>query len=105
MDHHGRVHVLEEARVQEVDLAAASFLRRCAQHDDREVEFGGDRGESNARTHRGGRDDVVTARVADVGQRVVLGAEHHVQAPRPVGRAKGGGQTGHAAFEAEAGLL
>jgi len=52
--------------------AAAAFFCRCAEHLQRDTEFIGERRERESRAHRGRRDHVVPARVADAGQRVVL---------------------------------
>ena len=39
VDHHRRVHVIEVAGVDQVDLAAAAFLRRRAEQGDRDVQL------------------------------------------------------------------
>ena len=45
--HHRRVHVIEVAGVDEVDLAAAALFGRCAEQGHREVQFVGDRTETD----------------------------------------------------------
>src|SRR6185295_18664030 len=73
VDHHRAVHVLEHARLDELDLPAAALLGGGADHLDAALrELGPHRGEGRARAGAGGGDDVVAARVPDAGQRVVL---------------------------------
>ena len=75
VDHHRGVHVVEEAGVDQVDLAAAALLGGRAEQRHGQVELVGDGGQPDGRAQRGRGDDVVAAGVAHVGQRVVLGAE------------------------------
>src|SRR5262249_58713131 len=57
-------------------------------------------GESGADRER--RDQVVTARVADVGQRIVLGADRHVQGAAAGAGEEGGGDAADTALHLEA---
>ena len=84
MDHHRHVGVEEGARVEEPFLPAATrLLGGCPQDRDAPVELVGQRREREAGTHARGTDDVVSARVPDARQRVVLTADHHVRTARP----------------------
>ena len=67
--------------LEEHRLAAAVLLRGGAEHDDGEVELVGEGGEGEARSDRGGRDEVVAAAVTDLREGVVLGAQHHPERP------------------------
>src|SRR2546428_4177630 len=75
VDHHRRVHVLEDPRLHQLDLARAALLRGRPDHLDaaREREGAERHGQGHPRARARGRDDVVAAGVADAGQRVVLG--------------------------------
>ena len=66
---------VEHALVEHDDLAAAAFLGRGAEDLDGDAEVVGQRRERQAGADRGGGDDVVATRMADAGQRVVLGAD------------------------------
>ena len=81
--HHGGVHAGEGAALEHEDLAAAALLGRGAEHPDAESDVVGDRGQGQPRADGRGRDDVVPAGVAHVGQSVVLGADRHHELARP----------------------
>ncbi len=102
VNHHRGVHVIEVARVDEVDLAAAAFLGRSAEQGDREVQLVGDGPQTDGGSEGRRGDDVVAAGVADVGQRVELRAVHDVQVAVAHRGAKGGGKIGDAALDAKA---
>ena len=74
MHHHRDVEAVEGAAVEHQDLAPAAFLRGRAEDDHGRVDLVGDTREPDRRAHRARRDDVVPARVPDVGERVVLRA-------------------------------
>jgi hypothetical protein len=75
--HHGGVDVFEHAGFEQAHLAAAAFLRRGADELDAARRGGAARGsrEREEGAERAGRDQVVAAGVADLGQRVVLGED------------------------------
>ena len=62
----------------------------------------GDRGQAERGAERRTRDDVVTAGVTDLGQRVELGAEDDVQVAGALRGAKRGVETGDPALDVEA---
>ena len=68
VDHEGRVHVLEEAALDEADLAAAPLLGRCAQQRELQAQLIHERGQRQRGTQTGSADDVVTAGVTDTRQ-------------------------------------
>src|SRR5262249_61448313 len=73
VDHHRRVHVAEHAGLEQLDLAAAALLGRGADDVNAPLwEPVADRRQPGARPGPGGRDRVVTARVPDRRERVVL---------------------------------
>ena len=90
MHHHGRVHVVEVAGVDEIDLSATALFGGRAEQGDREVEFIAYCGQSNGGTERRGGDDVMTAGVTDVGQSVILGAKGNVQVAASLGGPESG---------------
>ena len=109
VDHHRGVDVAEDAGVQELDLARAAFLRGRPHHRDparegeaRPGEARRDDGERRAGAGARRRDDVVAARVADAGERVVLGHHRDRRAVPGSGHlgAKRGRQAAHAALDA-----
>ena len=81
MDHQREMLVAEDAGVDQRLLAVAALLGRRPDHAHAQADLVGDRGEADRRTERGCGDDVVAARVADLGQRVVLGDDGDVQRP------------------------
>src|SRR5689334_8514124 len=106
VDHHGRVHLLEHARVHETDLARAALLGGRA--DDVDASREGERAQrgrdGGPGAGPGGGDHVVPAGVADVRQRVVLGHDRDGGAgagPRD-GGPEGGGQPAHPALHRRA---
>ncbi len=82
MDHQREVLVGEDTGVDQCLLAVAALLGRRPDHAHPQPDFVGDRGEADRRTKRGRGNDVVPARVANLGQRVVLGDDGDVQRPR-----------------------
>jgi hypothetical protein len=89
VDHHGRVHVLEEPRLDELDLASAPFFGGRADDVDAPLGAGPHRGQGRPGSRPRGRDDVVPARVPDAGQRVVLAENGD---GRPFSRLDGGAE-------------
>ena len=73
--HHRCVDGIECALASHVDLAGATFLRRCSHDANPSARGFSDECCSQAGAKSGGADDVVTARVANARQRVVL-AQH-----------------------------
>ena len=73
VDHHGRVHILEEPRLDELDLSAPVLFGGRADHVDAPLgELIPDGGEGGARPRPRGGDDIVATGMADAGERVVL---------------------------------
>ena len=77
MDHHGGVHTREGAALEHQDLAPSALFSRRPEYPHTETEVVSDRGQCESGAHGGRRDDVVPARVAHCGQRVVLRADRH----------------------------
>jgi hypothetical protein len=102
--HHGQVGAGEGAPVQEQDLSAAALLGGGAHHRDGQTDVVGHGGQGQGGPHRGGRDHVVAAGVADLGQGVVLGAHGDMQWTRPGPGGEGGGQLADAHVDGEAPL-
>ena len=98
MNHHRRVHVVEVAGIDEIDLAAAAFFGGRAEQRDLEIEFIRHCGQTNGGAERRGGDDVVSARVSDLGQGVVLRTKNNVQVAVALGGAKRSGSVGNASF-------
>src|SRR5262249_24996653 len=75
VDHHGRVHALEDARLHEPDLAGAALFGGGADDLDaaRERQRAEGSRDGGARTRARPADDVLTAGMPDVGPRIVLG--------------------------------
>ncbi len=82
VDHHRGVDALERTRVDQVGLAATDLLGRRAEHREPEPALDGQGAECGTGAQGGGRDHVVPAGVADLGQGVVLGADHQVRSGR-----------------------
>src|SRR3989442_929984 len=109
VDHHRGVYTSKHARLQQLHLSRAAFLRRRADHQDLTGE--GQRPQ-RARQRRprpgaGRGDDVVAAGVPDAGQRIVL-AQDGDGGPGAApgdGRPEGGQQAADPALDAHALLL
>jgi hypothetical protein len=108
VDHHRDVDVAEDPALQQANLSRAALLggRADDHHAPGERKPGPTRDLRQRRAGAGpGRgDDVVSARVADVRERVVLGHDRH-RRPRPgAGHLgpEGGGDAAHAALDAAA---
>ena len=104
VDHHRRVEAVEDTGVEHLDLAATAFLGRRAEDRDGDAEIVGQRGKRMSGADRGGRDDVVSAGMADAGEGVVLGADAEVQRPASGRGGEGGVQPGNAVIDREAGV-
>ena len=104
VDHHRRVHVLEDAGLNQLHLAASALLGRRAHHVDAPLRQPvAHRGQPGARAGARGRDRVVTAGVTDRRQRVVLAHDRDRRALAGLDRrAKRGLDAGHAALDLEA---
>src|SRR6267143_2207641 len=72
MDHHRDVHIVEAAGANERDLPAAALLRGRADSDDLSRQLVHHRADSDRCGHADHRDQVVTARVSDLSEGVVL---------------------------------
>ena len=72
MDHHCGVEIVETALLGHPHLAAEVFLGRRSDHPDFPAQLIDHRFISAARQHADRRDQVVTAPVADLRQRVVF---------------------------------
>ena len=105
VDHHRGVDIVEEAALDEADLAAAALLGRRAQQRQLEAQLIGQRRQRQRSTQAGGADDVVAAGMADAGQRVVLGADGDVQRARAELADDRGGHVAVATLGLEAGRL
>ncbi len=77
VDHHRRGHPGEGAGVDQIDLAAEVLLGGRPQHANRDAQFFCQGSQRCPGTTGCGGDDVVAAGVPDLGQRVVLGADHN----------------------------
>ena len=77
--HHGRVDAREGATLEHQHLAAPALLGRRAEHAHAEPEVVRHGGQRQPGPDSRGGNDVVPARVPDVGQRVILGAHGHDQ--------------------------
>ena len=104
MDHHRRVHAGERAAVEEVHFAAAAFFGRRPDHGDGEPELVDERRQRQARADRGRGDDVVTARMTDSGERVVLRADREMQRPISEPTGEGGREFADTRFDRESGI-
>jgi hypothetical protein len=105
VDHHGRVHVLEDPGLHEPNLARAAFLGGRADHLDPAREGQGRErgGQRRPRARPRGRDDVVAAGVPDAGQRVVLAQDRDGGAVAGLdGAAEGGVHAAHPLLHLEA---
>jgi metal-dependent amidase/aminoacylase/carboxypeptidase family protein len=80
----------DKAALEHQYLAAAAFFGGCAEDLDRDAELVGQRRERETRADRGRGDHVVTAGVADAGERVVLGADADGERTRSCSRDVGG---------------
>ncbi len=105
VEHHGRVHPLEDAGVDELDLAAAPLLGRGADELDRAGEGAALLGEREERAERAARDEVVTTRVADLGERVVLREDRDARATLADAGAERGRHAAGAALDLDAAAL
>jgi hypothetical protein len=99
--HHRGVHAGERAALEEQDLAASALLGGGPDDAHREADLVRDRRRRDARARGEGGDQVVATGVADVGQRVVLGADRHVQRSRAGTRDEGRRQIADAALDPE----
>ena len=104
MDHHGGVDVVEHPRFEHDDLAAAALLRRRAHDHQRACDLVHQRRQREARARTHGGDDVVTARVPEARERVVLAQDGHRRPARPAASdgPEGRGQVGDPALHLEA---
>ena len=85
VEHHRRVDAAEDARLEQRDLAAAAFLGGRADELDRALEPRGVEACSARKAPSAPRgDQVVAARVPDLGKRVVLGEDGDLGALCPI---------------------
>ena len=92
MHHHRHGDVVERPGLQHQCLAAAGLLGGSSQQRHRQAQVVGHLGQRQRGAHRRRGDDVVAARVADLGQRVVFGADPDDQRSAAEVGAKGGVQ-------------
>src|SRR6185369_5089550 len=86
------------------DLAAAPFFGGRAEKLDRALDPIFDRRKREKRTERASRDEVVPARVAEVGQRVVLGEDGDLRtAARADARAERRIESGESLLDGDSG--
>ena len=84
VDHHRQVEVGERAGFEQLDLAAATLLGGSAVDPHRDAEIVGQPGERETGTDSAGGDQVVSARMPEARQGVVLG--HDADRGRPAAR-------------------
>src|SRR5712691_8673451 len=84
-----RDRAIEHPGAEEIDLPAAALLGRRADELDVDLEPRGLGDDDEERADVADRDQVVTAAVTDLGQRVVLGQERDGRAPRVSARWSG----------------
>jgi hypothetical protein len=96
---------VERALLEHHGLAAKVLLAGRAEHLDRDAEVVGHRGEQQSGGHRGGRDDVVAAGVADARQRVVLGEQADDELAVAVARGYRSGQVRDSRADREPGVF
>jgi hypothetical protein len=85
-----RDRVTEDARVDEIDLAAAALLRRRTDQLDRDLELLRALRSQQERADVRHRDEVVSAGVPDLRERVVLGEQCDGGTRRPDACPEGG---------------
>ncbi len=91
MEHHRRVDFLEDAGVDQPDLAAATLLGRRADDEHATAQAIERLGQRNPGPGGGGRDQVVAAAVAEPTKRVVFGEEGNRRAGSIPARGDEGG--------------
>ena len=91
--HHREVKARERPSFQHLDLASAAFLRRRAVHLDGQPEVVCHLGQARSRSQRGGGYEVMPARVAQPGERVVFRAQADAGRAVAVGRVQRGLQS------------
>ena len=112
VEHDGRVHLGKNTGIDHVHLAARvgsrAFLGRCAEYPDRPVQLGDDFRQRQAGADGRGTDQVVSAAVAQPGQRVILGQDRNSR-PRTALAAElgleGGPHASRAGLDRDAGRL
>jgi len=102
MDHQSHCHRVENTRLGQGDLAATGLLGRSTEYKHRDAELVRDLGEATRGSHRSCGDHVVTARMPDSGQRIVLGTQPDNEVPGAVGSRKSCGQIRHTDVDGEA---
>src|SRR5947207_4557674 len=106
MEHHRRIDFLEDARIDQPDLSAATFLGRRTDDEHPPAQAIERVGQRNPGPRRGRRNQVVAAAVAEATKRVVFREERNCR-PRPVAarRDEGGSSISAAALAAKTALL
>ena len=102
VDHHRCRGVGEGAGIDQIDLPAIHLLGRGSEHGDPDAEVLGDRDQGYPGARGGGGDDVVTAGVANLGQRIQLAADHDLRSRCADSCGEGGFQTVRRALHLEA---
>jgi len=105
MGHQRAMKVVEDTLLDHDDLAAATLFGRRANDADLHAELVGHRGERDPGADRRSRDDVMAARVAHFGQRVVLGDDRDIERPWPVSPDERRLKSSDVALDCEPGLL
>ena len=77
--HHRHVGLDKGTGVEETNLAAATFFGRTTKNGYSPARPFGDLSKRQTSPEPGGGDHIVTAPVADCGERVVLQTDHHVR--------------------------
>ena len=85
VEHHGGIDPLERSRLEEPDLAPSSLLGRRAEQHDLAPDSLDDARCGEERTDPCGGDQVVTAGMPNLRERVVLGEDRHARAARLTG--------------------
>src|SRR5213082_320522 len=83
MEHYRRIDSLEDARIDQPDLSAATFLGRRTDDEHPPAQAIERVGQRNPGPRRGRRNQVVAAAVAEATKRVVFREERNCR-PRPV---------------------
>ena len=104
MQHHRSRDVVERSGLEQQRFSAAGLLGGCADQRHRQAQLVGHLRQCQRRADGRGGDDVVTAGMSDIRQRVVLGADTDDQRAAAVVGAKRGVQAARCRGDLEAAL-